>query len=165
MAIANLTAQRVRELLHYDPETGVFTGLKKKTGRPGKSGMFGSIDPGGYHRVSIDCKKYWAHRVAFLYMTGEWPKNDVDHIDGNPANNRWANLRDVSTATNVQNVKRASKNNKSGFLGVEATKDGTFYARIMSNRVRVNLGHYSTPEAAHEAYLNAKRRLHEGCTI
>lgn len=165
MAKTDLTAQRLRELVHYDPETGVFTGLKKKTGRPSKAGIFGTIDPGGYHRVCIDCKKYWAHRVAFLYMTGEWPANDVDHIDGNPANNRWENLRDVPTATNVQNVKRASKKSSTGVLGIEATRSGTFQARIGAGNNRISLGTYKTKEEAHAAYLVAKRRLHPGCTI
>jgi len=165
MAKTDLTAQRLRELLNYDPETGLFAGLTKRCGPKSATAGIGWIDTNGYARISIDGRKYWAHRVAFLYMTGEWPKNDVDHIDGNPGNNIWKNLRDVPTSTNVQNVKRASKNSKTGLLGVVETPSGTFNTRIMVNRKTITIGTFATKEMAHNAYIDAKRKMHDGCTI
>jgi len=99
-------------------------------------------------------------------MTGSWPANAVDHKDGNPQNNRFDNLRDVSTAGNIQNQRRAHDRNKSGLLGVSRLKGGgRWRARICTNGVNTLIGWYDTPEQAHEAYLDAKRKLHTTCTI
>lgn len=165
MTKPNLTIERLRELLHYCPETGIFTAIaKNRCGRKSAAGNVGWCD-GKYWRLCIDGKKHWAHRIAFLYMTGDFPLGDVDHINGCGTNNKWVNLRDVPTATNVQNVKRASKNSSTGVLGIENTKSGKFQARIMTNGNRICLGTYATKEAAHAAYIQAKREMHDGCTI
>ena len=92
-------------------------------------------------------------------MTGEMPRGDVDHIDGDRANNIWANLRDVSHKANLQNRHGAQKNNKSGFLGVHK-RGKKWAASIAVNGRSVSLGRYPTPEDAHHAYLGAKRLLH-----
>lgn len=164
MAKTDLTAQRLRELVTYNPETGIFDSLNlRRCGRKSASGLLGWSD-GPYWRLCLDGRRQWAHRLAFLYMTGELPHYDVDHIDGNGANNRWSNLRDVPTYVNVQNIKQVSAN-KAGFTGVESTASGTFQARISTRGFRLNLGTFPTKEEARDAYATAKRKIHEGCTF
>ena len=154
-----LTAERLREVLQYDPETGVFTRLVDRGGR--KVGVVaGSVTGHGYTSIQIAGVRYLAHRLAFLWMTGEWPIDDVDHINGVAGDNRWSNLRPATRAENMQNQRRAQSNNKLGLLGV--CRDGNrFSARIKVDGQRIHLGLFATPEQAHAAYLDAKRRLHE----
>lgn len=160
-----ITADRVRELLHYDPATGEFSWRAPRRGvRPGKTG---NVRPDGYVRIGIDGVAYLAHRLAWLYVTGEWPAVEVDHIDGNPNNNKFANLRDVPADTNMQNMRKATRGNRSsGLLGVSYhARDRLWRARIyVDGRDRV-LGYFKTKEAAHAVYLEAKRQHHAGCTI
>ncbi len=169
MAVCDITADRVRELLHYDKETGVFT-WRIDVGRWGrtKAGtVTGSPDANGHLRIQVDGVLLYAHRIAWLYMTGHWPTGDVDHRDGCPSNNVWSNLRDVLHQTNTENRRRATKDKKSGLpIGVSIDRrDDTIRADITVNGKTISLGRYSTPEAAHTAYLDAKRKLHAGCTI
>ena len=159
-----LTQDRLRQILHYDPDTGVFTRIKKQTGvRQGA--IAGSLSKEGYLVTSVDCKVYKCHRLAWLYMTGSWPANHIDHKDGNKANNRFYNLRDVTKSQNMQNQRKAQAHNKATqLLGVY--KNGVnFAARIWHNNTRVYLGTFATKEEAHAAYLAAKRLLHSTCTI
>lgn len=167
MAKTDLTAQKLHELLHYDPQTGAFTWAK---GRPGcgngkSAGSFDRSD--GYWRIRCDGTTYKAHRLAWLYMTGEWPLQQVDHMDGNRANNRFANLRQVSHSANQQNQRGAPVSNKScGLLGVTLHKPtGKWYSQIRFDGKRKHLGSFATAELAHAAYCEAKRVHHEGCLI
>src|SRR6185369_5842834 len=99
---------------------------------------------------------------------GEWPKHDIDHINGDIIDNRIANLRDVPRLLNMQNQRRAQAKNATGFLGVtQDKKRGTYHPkiRIPGEKNPRHLGTFRTAEAAHEAYLEAKRKLHAGCTI
>lgn len=123
----------------------------------------GTIDNNGYVKVWIDMKQYRVHRLAFLYMDGVTPLI-VDHINGNPSDNRWANLRNVNKTINGQNIKKARRDSSHGFLGVHKGGAG-FTATICVNGKSMYLGSYATPEIAHEAYLKAKRKLHEGNTL
>jgi hypothetical protein len=119
-----------------------------------------------YVTIKVDAKRYLAHRLAWLYVHGEWPSRHLDHIDGDPSNNRIANLRDVSRSINMQNQLRARGDSLTGLLGVcKDTRKPWFYARITVHGKQINLGCFRTADAAHEAYLTAKRRLHEGCTL
>lgn len=106
-----------------------------------------------------------AHRLAWLYVYGEWPNGDIDHIDGDRLNNRIANLRDVSRRVNLENQRRPKACNKSGFLGVKTFRDQRFQARIQVRGVQLHLGTFDTPHEAHAAYVAAKRNLHQGCTL
>lgn len=164
MAKDNLSAESLRELLHYNSETGLFTRVRK-TGRKGKVGaVVGWKDKDGYIQVDVLCRHYRAHRLAWLYVTGDWPRDDIDHINGVRSDNRWINLRTVTRIVNMQNVRMARKDSSTGLIGVE--KNGRGYsARIKTATERLYLGYFDTPEEAHSAYLAAKRRLHEGCTI
>lgn len=164
MAEANLTAARARELLSYDQDTGALS-WRVSVGtraRPGcKAGWVMSL---GYVQVKIDGGVYYAHRVIWLMQTGEWPANHVDHKNGVRKDNRWCNLRDVTCSVNSQNQRHARADSKTGMFGVTVSKR-RFRARIKLNGERFDLGSFPTQEAAHEAYLAAKRTLHEGCTI
>jgi hypothetical protein len=165
---SSITANEVRELLNYDPDTGKFTRRVSTGGRYGaKVGTpAGMLNDQGYWLISLKSLQYRAHRLAWLYMTGEWPKNEVDHLNGIRSDNRWANLRDVPAYVNQQNMRMAQSNSKTGLLGASwNSKDKRFCARIKANGRYMSLGYYDTAELAHEAYINAKRRLHEGCTI
>jgi hypothetical protein len=123
MAAANptrpeLTQARLKELLHYDPETGVFT----RKFRWGESRDIGSVigykTDRGYVEIVLDSTKYRAHRLAWFYVHGVWPSAEIDHRDTDRANNRLTNLREATGFENHQNERRARKNNKSGYLGV-----------------------------------------------
>jgi hypothetical protein len=172
MATADLTAQRLREVFNYNKETGEFTwvsdfkmfygGVRYKSGSTA-----GGPRKHGYIGISVDGKRYLAHVLAWLYVTGSFPYGDIDHIDGDPRNNRFENLRDVSRQVNIENRIRANNNNSSGFLGVSraATKSERWVASIHSCGKKYHVGIYKTKEQAHQAYLEAKRLIHSGCTL
>lgn len=163
MAAGHITAARLRELLTYDPETGAFTNRVKRSRKVVPGEPAGGLRC-GYVAIRLDGRLYQAHRLAWLYMTGAWPAADVDHINGDRADNRWVNLRDVPHQANMQNQRRPRSDNKTGFLGVHRIGD-RFGAQIKGPRGWLGLGYFATPEEAHAAYLKAKRELHEGCTI
>lgn len=155
-----LTQERLKEVLHYDPDTGVFSRIDKY-----KQDFSGTTNKYGYVCICIKYKIYKAHRLAFLFMNGNFPIYDVDHIDGNPSNNRWGNLRDEPTIINCQNRRKPQKNSTScGILGVSKRRN-RYTARITINKKTIHLGCFSTQEEATNAYLSAKRKYHKGCTI
>lgn len=159
MADANLNAAQLRDILRYDPITGSFYRLKN-TGSTGRVGPV-NVRPStrGAYSICVRAHKHYAHRLAWLYMTGEWPTHEVDHIDGNPLNNRFGNLREATGAQNKQNQHGPRRDNKSGFLGVMRHGD-RWRARIQLDRKSIHVGLFDSAEAAHAAYLDAKRRLH-----
>ncbi|MDF3858123.1 HNH endonuclease [Achromobacter denitrificans] len=159
-----LTADEARALLAYDPATGALVWRKAVSRNVKAGGKAGSMDPRGYGQIRLHRRQYMAHRLVWLLHYGEWPKGEIDHIDGNRANNRICNLREVDRSINTQNLRRAKKNSRSGVLGV--SRSGTrWQAHIQANNQQFYLGTFSTPELAHAAYLTAKRALHPGCTI
>jgi len=162
-----LTQEYLKEILHYDPDNGLFIRNITICNRY-KSGTYaGSIDSHGYIKIVINYKQYSAHRLAFLYMTGELPENQVDHIDGIRTNNKWINLRNATNSDNQQNQRKASKSNKStGVLGVYfCNKRNRFRAHIGINKKDITLGWFKTINEAMEAYITAKRRFHEFNTL
>lgn len=168
MATADLTAARLRELLHYDPATGQFT-RKIRTAQRHQVGdradfLIATGPLLGYFRVSIDSKRYLAHRVAWLYMHGSWPVDQIDHINGNRSDNRIENLRDVSQQLNRENIRGPQKDNASGYLGVHFAQN-LWYAKVQHHGKTVYISSHKTPEIAHAAYVKAKREHHEGCTL
>lgn len=150
-----LSAERLREEINYNPDTGEFSDLH--------GSVLGWSDH-GYRRLNIGGVKVYAHRLAWLYMTGQWPTNKIDHFDGDKGNNRFSNLREATDRINAQNVHEAQSNNSTGFLGV-SPKRKRFEARIYREGSQIRLGIFDSPEAAHAAYVVAKRIHHEGCTI
>lgn len=157
-----LTLERLKHLIHYDPETGVFTRIRaKKRVRLGEISNTAMTD--GHTRIKVDNYPYLTHRLAWFYVHGTWPAM-IDHINGNPEDNRISNLREVNHRLNMQNKRAAYSNNKCGYLGVRF-RQGKYEAQIYANGVKRYLGRFATAEEAHNTYLIAKRRLHEGCTI
>lgn len=159
-----LTADRLRELVAYDPDTGVFTRRKVmgKTSRVGD--VIGSINKQGRLEISVSGKIHFAHRLAWLYMTGDWPKYTIDHIDGDPINNRFANLRDVPHSVNTENVRAPRSNSRSGILGV-AKRHHKWRSAIVVKGKYIFLGSFATQEEASDAYVKAKRLYHTGNTL
>lgn len=159
-----LSAERVRELLNYDPETGVFTWRQRRAGvRFGHP--TGCPGGGGGLVIRVDGSLRKAHRLAWLYVHGFWPEQEIDHIDGDPTNNRIANLRDVSRRTNQQNLRRASSRSSCGVQGVCRNGKNGWMATIGYQGKSRYLGTFRTTEEAHAAYVAAKRELHPGNTL
>lgn len=159
---STLTYEQVSELLSYDPLTG---DLYWKHAGPGrKPGLTaGYRHHKGYTDITIDRHGHRAHRVAWLLSYGTWPSGHIDHINGVRDDNRLANLRAATREVNAQNLHSARTDSQTGVLGVGwHAKAGKFRARIRANGKRVELGYFSDTVAAHAAYLEAKRRLHEG---
>jgi len=157
-----LTQQRLKELLHYDPETGLFTWLAKTSSqsRINIGDVAGTMHTKGYRAIMIDKKLYKAHRLTFLYMTGKFPENDTDHINGIRDDNRWINLRPCTKAENNQN-KSPYKGSSSKYLGVHWEKQRKKWrADIMINGKQKFLGRFETEEAAYQAYCEAKSNIH-----
>lgn len=166
MAKTDLTAQRLRELLHYDPETGVFT-WRVFRGRTAKPGTVAGSNSHGYTIIMIDGRGHGAHRLAWLYVHGVWPAGQIDHTHGNTADNRVSQLRDVTRSVNKQNIRKARIDNKSsGLLGAYWHNiSNKWMSHISFGGKKRHLGMFATAQEAHEAYIAAKRQFHEGCTI
>lgn len=156
-----LTQARLKELFHYDPETGIFT-RRVRTSRSTRQGETLQPSPGkrGYVRFSVDYHLHMGHRLAWLYMEGEWPAEDIDHVDRNRANNAWRNLRLSTMKQNRENT-GTQANNTSGFRGVSWFRpSGKWWARIGHNGRRVSLGHYSDLISAVAARMAAERAMY-----
>lgn len=162
---SDITAERARELFAYDPETGSLTWRKSGKGRR-LDLRAGQIREDGYAKTKVDYQEVYNHRLIWLIVTGEWPQNQIDHCDGNPRNNRWENLRDVTNATNSQNQRRPGSKNKSGYLGVSWQPAVNKFRAVITVQGRfMHLGYFMDPADAHAAYVSAKRKLHAGCTL
>lgn len=153
-----LTAERLRELLSYDAATGLFTWRAvRKRCTPGKPAGCVARGP-GYRVIRVDGVLYGAHRLAWLYVYGVLPENHIDHINGDPTDNRVHNLREATSGENQQNLRKA-KGARDLPLGVSPHK-GRWSARITLNRKQWHIGVFDSPEEAHRAYLRAKRSAH-----
>lgn len=162
--------------LAYEPETGVLTWRKRpaqdfKDERSQRSWngknagkVAGSKSPSDYVRININNHPFLGHRLAWLLTYGSLPTGVIDHVNGDPHDNRLANLRALSHAENIQNQRRARKGNGSGTLGV-CREGKRWRARIWVGGQQHGLGTYDSAEQAHEAYVAAKRQLHPGCAI
>jgi hypothetical protein len=175
-----ITQARLKELLHYDPDTGVFTWLPRKPSDFTSNGtrsaegscriwnakfvgkVAGSQNGRGYRDIEIDYHSYRANRLAWLYQTGEFPTELIDHINGARMDDRWCNLR---AATNQQNIRNAAayKTNTAGLKGAHKviTRRGEvrWRATITIAGERINLGRFATAEEAHAAYCSAAREM------
>jgi len=137
-----LTQKKLKKLLHYNPETGTFTWIninKHKVERNNTEAGTASL---GYIAIIIKGKSYLAHRLAWLYMTGEWPKRQIDHVNHIRNDNRWINFREVSHQENHKN-RPLQKNNTSGISGVCWNKESKkWQAKVKINQKTVGLGYY-----------------------
>lgn len=165
MATQDITAlvQRVRELLHYNRRTGVFTWRVTLGSAPAGS-VAGYTRTGGYRGVGIDGHTHLAHRLAWLYVHGVWPTDQIDHRNGVRSDNRLANLREATRSLNGQNQRNPQVGSESGFLGVSRSRK-KWRAHIMVDSIPYCLGSFATPEEAHAAYVQAKREHHPGGTL
>ena len=164
--MTELTSERARELLSYNPLTGELTWIAKTSGRRKQGGIAGSKMKIGYLEIGIDNKRYLIHRVVWLIVYGHWPADQIDHINGIRDDNRISNLREASNIINGENKMRARVDSKTKMLGASwSTYNKKYVSQIVAKGKHYFLGHYTTPEAAHDAYLTAKRQLHDGCTI
>lgn len=146
-----LTGSRLEQLLTYDPGTGIFTwrGGQKKV----RAGMVaGTPDKDGYINICIDQQIYKAHRLAWLWMTGEWPTEEIDHKDLDKANNRFSNLREATHSQNQINRK------KRGYTFDK--RRGAFVAQIKENGKHRHLGQFKTSVEASAAYNEAANAIH-----
>lgn len=158
---AELTQERLKEVLHYSPDTGVLTWAAKTSRKVVVGSSAGSIRVDGYIHVGVDGTRYLAHRLAWLHVYGAWPTKHLDHVDGDRSNNSMRNLRVCTDAENGQNRKGPNANSRTGYLGVTYDRRyGTYSAHITRQGVKTHLGTFSTPEEAHQAYLAAKARYH-----
>lgn len=149
-------ASRVREVFLYEPRTGL---LLKRAASASSGRVAGHVSNRGYLVVQFDGYRTTAQRVIVAYMTGHWPTDDVDHIDGDRVNNKWLNLRVVTRSENNQNVISARCDSTHGLRGVSRT-NGVFFARIAVGGQVHYLGTFPTALDAHLAYIDAKRVLH-----
>lgn len=153
-----LTQDEIKTQLHYNPETGIFTRLVNKRGCAKIGYIAGSFNKKSkYIEVRVNGKLYVAHRLAWLYMTGSFPKIFIDHINRIRHDNRWINLREADYTQNNQNIPIR--------VGYRLTASGKYQARVTINSKTLNFGLYETKDEAINAYIKAKRELHEFCTI
>lgn len=158
---SNLTASRLREVLRYDEDSGLFywASLPHQCTSSIKVGdVAGWIENTGYRRILLDGKKYVQHRLVWLYVYGEWPPDRLDHADCDKSNNKLENLRLANDFQNSGN-KRIAKNNSVGFKGVTLHQSGRYHARICKNGKSKSLGLYDTPEEAFFAYENGSKNV------
>lgn len=145
-----LTQEELKKRLHYDPLTGVFTRAEVHGGQQ-KGAVAGTVSDTGYRWISVAGKRYLAHRLAWLYATGEWPKQEIDHVNRVKDDNRLTNLRDVSRSDNCQNI-GVKSNNSSGFTGVYWHQQSRRWrAEIRRGGRTTHVGGFSSPELAASA--------------
>lgn len=158
--VSPMTMDLINDLLSFDHETGMFfwrVDVKKSRGAR-KGVRAGAIRSDGYVTIKIRRKGYYAHRLSWFLHHGEWPKSALDHINGNPSDNRICNLREATWTQNACNRPMQS-NNKAGLKGVG--KIGKrFRSRIRIHGKEIHLGSFPTAELAHESYLKAAKELH-----
>ena len=166
MATNTLTQDRLRAILHYDPETGVF--IRTAALRPQAAHYVGKVagftkpgavgNGGGYVMVTVDGRAYRAHRLAWLYMMGTWPEADIDHRDSDRANNRWDNLRAATRSENIHNMGLRARNTSGRKGACYDAKRQKWLAQIVVNGRYIFLGRYETRDEAGDAYDAAASR-------
>lgn len=149
--------------LKYNPKTGIFTWKVPRAYWQKVNSVAGNIDisekAGSYISIKIYGVKYKAHRLAWLYMTGEWPSHEIDHKDTDGLNNKWKNLRKCNYSQNACN-RKISTRNTSGVKGVQI-RGSKFRVAVQVNKNRHNIGTFETLEAAKLAYARASKKLHK----
>lgn len=159
-----LTAERLRELLHYDPGTGAFTWRVFRSGFKPAGSLAGNVGCDGYRRIGVENRIYCEHRLAWLYMTGAWPKHEIDHRNLDKADNRFANLREATRWQNRHNY--SVYNGWTGCKGVslrKARREGgppCWQIQIAAYGKRYRRNCHGTLEEAAEVYAGLARKLH-----
>ena len=145
--ISNLTQEKLKTRLDYDPNTGIFVWASAyKKSRVGK--VAGYADKDGYTIITIGYRSYKAHRLTYLWMTGKWPEKDIDHKNRIKNDNRWGNLRLANMSQNQIN-RGLQKNNKSGYKGIVwSPANKKWSARINVDGIRIHLGYFCEKDSA-----------------
>lgn len=157
----DLTQERLKELLRYDPDTGHFTWLVNIRGPAYVGRQAGATLNTGYISIKVDKTYYTGHRLACLYMTGAWPKEQVDHINGVRSDNRWSNLREATRSQNQLNQKLRTTS-KTGVKGVYwSSHKRRFVAQFTTLGVRTLVGQFKTVEEAAAAIQAARESQHQ----
>jgi hypothetical protein len=164
MAKTDLTAEYLREIFDYNPQTGDLHWRIRPAHRVQIGDKAGYSTNNDHVRVTVLSSLYLAHRLIWVYVYGDWPKQQIDHINGVRTDNRISNLREASPSENSENLHKCRSHNQCGFLGVYE-RYGRWQARIRTNGITKSLGVFDTAELAHEAYLVAKREDHIFGTI
>lgn len=154
----DLTINRLKEVIHYDPDTGRFTRLQSTASYPGRQLVgkeAGACSHHGYRKIVIDRRRYYAHRLAWFFIHGVWPRFQVDHVNGDPRDNRIANLREATPSQNTANRRQAP-----GRMRGIKKKNNRWQARIQVDRQQFYLGSFATPGEARAAYAEAAKRMH-----
>ena len=153
-----LTQDRLKTVLDYNPETGIWIWklhyfIRLVGERAGRR------TTAGYRQIQIDGKLYYEHRLAFLYMLGRWPKEHVDHINGIKNKNEWTNLREATRTENQYN-KSYAKKNKLKIKGVHLNINGKYVAQLRINKEVFVIGRFDTLEEATKAYELKAKEVH-----
>lgn len=167
-----LSIEYINEAVKYDPETGLFFWKERPLGHFSSEQSFkrwktvysgkiaGSLDSDGYIVIRINYEIYFSHRLAWILMTGKWPKSGLDHIDGNPINNKISNLREVNQSQNNCNAK-IRRDNSSGLRGVTWDKErNKWQVQLSINKKRVFYARYDSLEDAKISYKKASEKYH-----
>lgn len=155
-----LTQDYLKSILHYNPETGVFTWLKRLSMNTKVMGVAGTINTDGYARVVISGRAHPAHRLAWLYIYNHFPKTQIDHINLNKSDNSINNLR-LASASNNQRNKGLMKSNKSGYKNVSwCTRAKKWKVGLKVNRKSIHFGYFSDIQDANTAAINARNLMH-----
>ena len=158
----NINQKMLREILDYNLETGEMIWInpsKYHQDLKGKIAGSAAMHHSGklYYNIQINGRKYKRSRLAWMWMTGSWPKDMMDHIDGNSTNDAWCNLREADCLTNAWNHKKRKKTSPLP-MGVRQAQSGKYVARISCNKKHITIGTFENPEIAHQAYCKARRQ-------
>ena len=158
----DLSQDQLKEVLFYSPDTGLFIRRKQGRGTRCKIGdVAGSTQVTGYVAIQVLSIMYRAHRLAWLYVYGEWPQDQIDHVNGIRDDNRICNLRQATNSENKMNTK-IMKNNTSGYKGVHWCKTkNKWQAKITVNKKYISLGQFDNAESAGAAYQDAADKYHQ----
>jgi hypothetical protein len=153
-----VSLETLKAIVRYDPDTGNFYWLIRASRRTHIGQIAGSLNGKGYWQVEILGVNYQAHRLAWFFVTGEWPAQQIDHVNCISSDNRWSNLRLATSSENSRNSRKMATN-KSGFKGVSFHKSTQRWrAVILLNGKHKHLGSRATPEEAHALYVEAARK-------
>lgn len=148
--------RELKKLIRYDPKTGVWFWLVDRNYKTKAGDTAGCINKSdGRWYLKINSQRYSSSRLAWFYMTGEYPKKDVDHEDGNKLNNKWINLRTASRTQNQGNAR-----GRTTLKGVTRVRTGKYTAQIQISMRKIHLGTFATPDEAHQAYVVAAKKLY-----
>lgn len=155
--MTDISLAYLKEVLHYDPETGVFTWLRPTSNRVKAGEVAGGISVLGYRYIAVRKHRMLAHRLAWRFVHGEWPLRNIDHKNGDPSDNRIANLREADQSENCAN-NRGHRDSATGLKGV-SKKRSRWEARLSRRGTVYRLGVFDSPDDAHAAYIAAAKSI------